>query len=146
MKCIRLILTFVLLMFIVSNLKRHILSRGTIKFARNESNGGINNVTKLKNAIKRTRRAYIPNITYSGMIKACKDEYPNSFPCTKYSLMENNFWNNSRIWYSWVLTDQNNCLGYTTNSTYVMGTCVNTMSNTYTMQCSCEEALLICCI
>lgn len=123
----------------VTKLKKDIIS-GFTRLQKENQTETIKGTT-----IKSTRFSYFPNITYSGIINACLKDYPGSFPCTKDQLIKTSFWN-SRIWTSWILTTQNNCLGFTTNCSYVMGTCINTMSNTYTMDCTCDEVLPICCM
>ena len=89
-----------------------------------------------------TKNLYNGTLSYNGLGKACSKEFPNSSPCNKFNLL-------SGIWKynlppSWILTLDTNCLGYTTNSSDVDGTCIVT-SFGYVTTCSCEEYLSVCC-
>lgn len=89
-----------------------------------------------------TKNVYNGTITYDGLSRACDKEFRGSKPCTSVSLL-NGFWNYS-LPPSWILTLDNNCLGYTTASSDVLGTCVVTSFLSIT-DCSCEMYLNLCC-
>ena len=89
-----------------------------------------------------TKNIYNGTITYDGLLRACDTEFPKSKPCTSVSLL-NGFWKSS-LPPSWILTLYNNCLGYTTASSEVLGTCVVTSFLSIT-DCSCNMNIPICC-
>jgi len=90
-----------------------------------------------------TKRLYNGTLSYNGLNKACLKEFPNSSPCNRFNLLAG-FWNYN-LPPSWILTLDTNCLGYTTNSSYVDGTCLVT-SFGYVTICSCDEYLNVCCV
>ena len=92
-----------------------------------------------------TSTNYNGNTTYDGLFKACRKEFPQSSPCTIESLVKGYFWKFTLLPTSWILKLSNNCLGYTTNSSYTLGTCVDTSQLAVT-DCSCEMMIPICCV
>lgn len=90
-----------------------------------------------------TKNIYNGTLTYDGLIKGCEKEFPKSKPCTSVSLL-NGFWNYT-LQPSWILTLDNNCLGYTSDSSDVLGTCVVTSFLSIT-DCSCNMNISICCV
>ncbi len=89
-----------------------------------------------------TKNKYNGTLYYDGLAKACLREFPASKPCDKVNLLKG-FWH-FNLSPSWILTLNNNCLGYTTNSTEVDGSCLST-SFGYVTTCSCDMFLSCCC-
>ena len=84
-----------------------------------------------------TKNLYNGSMTYQGFFDICRKEYPRSSPCTSNDLLSNGFWTTSFRW-AWIFTVENNCLGYSTNSTDVNGKCINTAEFAYLTTCSCN--------
>lgn len=84
----------------------------------------------------------ISNEGYQGFINNCP---PQFYPSTKADLLKYGFWN-TNLPLSWIFTTENNCLGYSTNSSYVDGTCIDTSNFLYTTTCSCNMLLPLLCI
>ena len=89
-----------------------------------------------------TKQMYNGSLTYNGLFNACKKEYLRGVPCTSQNMVKG-FWK-FNLPTSWVLDLQVNCLGYTTNSTYTLGTCIDERVN-YVTQCSCNQIQNVCC-
>jgi hypothetical protein len=90
-----------------------------------------------------TQKVYNGTVSYNGLFSACLKEFKNSKPCTYVSLL-NGFWNYT-LPPSWILTLDNNCLGYNSDSLEVLGMCVVTSFKMVT-QCSCNMYMPICCV
>lgn len=99
----------------------------------------------VENKFVTTSQIYNGAIGYNGLFKACEEEFPTSEPCNSFNLLQN-FWN-FKIPASWYLTTVCNCLGYTTNQSYVEGQCVASLPGnfTYSTTCTCEMRIPICC-
>ena len=89
-----------------------------------------------------TKNVYDGMMGYDGLFMACAKEFKNSIPCNKMNMLTG-VWN-YHLPPSWILTLDNNCLGYTTNSTDMFGNCIVT-SFGYVTLCSCEMNISICC-
>ena len=91
-----------------------------------------------------TKNSYNGSISYEGYFNLCHNESSHSLPCTKNDLLKG-FWKTS-FPPSWILTTDKNCLGYSTNSSYVDGTCINTASFNYVTTCTCNMIIPLTCV
>lgn len=93
-----------------------------------------------------TTKLYNGAIGYNGLYWACSNEFPSSEPCDSYNLLHGNFWKYV-IPASWYLSTKCNCLGYSSNGSYVAGHCMASLPGnfTYATTCTCEMYIPICC-
>lgn len=90
-----------------------------------------------------TKNSYNGTTGYNGLFKACQQEYKSSKPCTIVQLLDG-YWNSKTLHRSWVLALDINCVGYTTNATDALGTCIVPSFGQLTV-CSCNMIYPICC-
>jgi len=90
-----------------------------------------------------TKNLYNGTTGFNGLFVACQKENKNSKPCTLVELLQG-FWRSTNQQNLWVLDMYMNCLGYSTNSSSVGGTCLMPSTSQLTM-CTCEMLLPICC-
>lgn len=98
-----------------------------------------------ENKFVSTSKSYNGAIGYSGLFEACSKEFSTSKPCDSINLIQS-FWKYT-IPASWYLTTSLNCLGYSTNDSYVAGQCIASLPGnfTYATTCTCEMRIPICC-
>jgi len=89
-----------------------------------------------------TKSAYNGTIGYNGLFAACNKDYKNSKPCSVTQLLDG-YWNQN-VPSSWILELDINCLGYTTDSQDVFGTCIPYKAG-QTEYCTCDMYMFICC-
>lgn len=89
-----------------------------------------------------TNRAYNGSMSYNGIYNACTREYNNSIPCSMINLM-NEFWEYNLIT-SWILSLDNNCIGYSSDSDYSQGNCIM-QGQKYITTCTCDMNIYVCC-
>ena len=99
-------------------------------------------VTKCQYTFMVTYSLVNGSVTYDGLFKTCAKEFANSKPCT-ISALEHGFWNHN-IPASWYLRLDYNCVGFTTDSSVSMGSCIVSRFNIVT-DCSCDMNIPICC-
>lgn len=92
-----------------------------------------------------TNKLYNGTVSYDGLFKACKELHAWYVPCTQSLLLEEKFWN-YKISGSWILNSRVNCVGYTTDSDYTLGSCVDTNLGNQATVCTCEMNIPICCV
>lgn len=89
-----------------------------------------------------TKAVYNGTVSYSAFQKTCLKEYPGSQPCTSDDLLKG-FWKYP-VATVWLFNANTNCLGYTSDSTEVDGTCL--ISGLYYVStCSCNMYLPLLC-
>ena len=96
-------------------------------------------IAVIEGAYLTTKNLYNGTVSYSVFVKECQQIL--SHPCTKTDLLLG-FWKES-IPTSWIFTTHS-CLGYTSDSSYVDGTCVINGAH-YTTSCSCNEKFPLLC-
>ena len=92
-----------------------------------------------------TKAVYNGTVSYSAFQKTCLKEYPGSQPCTSDNLLEG-FWTFAAKLRPtvWLFDAQTNCLGYSSDSLEVDGTCL--ISGLYYVStCSCNMYLPLLC-
>lgn len=90
-----------------------------------------------------TEQFYNGTTGYNGLFVACNRMHQSSRPCTVIQLL-NRFWMSKTLHRSWILALDVNCVGYTTNATEALGTCIVPSFQQLTM-CSCNMLMPICC-
>lgn len=93
--------------------------------------------------------AYNGSVGYNNIFKICQYvpmRYKFGQPATEVSMICRKVWNEN-ISLSWILSlsSMNNCLGYTTNSSDVDGSCFSSQLN-YITTCSCNMELPWLCV
>ena len=92
-----------------------------------------------------TEKMYNGSLTYDGFLSACKEQYPTSSPCNEYNLLNKKYWRYP-LQTSWVLSVTDNCLGYTTNSTEVLGKALLSFYPNGISTASCNMIIPLCCL